>query len=141
MALHPVEHDVPSLLKFLVPLKASFLLFRGLVMGKDSSPEQSKIQAMNAANVDAITQRLEDQSLAQATLNDFDEVTKTFMKKSEFGVVTEEPHQALQGPRQLPWSPHAPGPTCPLRPALHHDEHPLLVNCWWRVTCEPHLPH
>jgi len=77
------------ILKFLVPLKASFILFS--VMGKDPSPEQSKIQATNAANVDAIAQRLEDQFLAQATLNDFDEVTKTPMKKVEFGGVTKEP--------------------------------------------------
>ena len=84
------------ILKFLVPLKASFLLFS--VMGKDPSPEQSKIQATNAANVDAIAQRLEDQFLAQATLDDFDEVTKTPMKKAEFGGVTKEPIKLFKAP-------------------------------------------
>jgi hypothetical protein len=84
------------ILKFLVPLKASFLLFQ--VMGKDPSPDQSKLQARNADNVDAIAQRLEDQFLAQAEIDDYDEVTKSPMKKAEFGGLTKEPIKFIKAP-------------------------------------------
>ena len=84
------------ILKFLVPLKASFLLFQ--VMGKDPSPDQSKLQARNADNVDAIAQRLEDQFLAQAEIDDYDEVTKSPMKKAEFGGMTKEPIRFIKAP-------------------------------------------
>ena len=67
-------------------------------MGKNPSPEQSKIQAMNAANVDAIAQRLEDQFLAQATLKDFNEVTKTPMEKAVFEAAIKEPIKLFKAP-------------------------------------------